>query len=72
MAKSNTFEQSMEEFEKIVSTLEEGECSLDEAVKLFEKGVKLSNECNSILDKAEQKIKILTSNDVSEASEEDE
>lgn len=72
MAKTNTFEQSIEELEKIVSTLEKGECSLDEAVKLFEKGVKLSNECNSVLDKAEQKIKILTNNQAPETSEEDE
>ncbi len=72
MAKSNTFEQSMEELEKIVSTLEEGECSLDDAVKLFEKGVKISNECNAALDKAEQKIKILTESDVPEKNGEDE
>lgn len=72
MAKANTFEQAMEELEKIVNTLEEGECSLDEAVKLFEKGVKISNECNAALDKAEQKIKILTSNDVPDTNGEDE
>lgn len=72
MAKAKTFEESMEELEKIVNTLEEGECSLDEAVKLFEKGVKISNDCSTALDKAEQKIKILTENDVPETSEGDE
>lgn len=72
MAKTNTFEQSMEELEKVVSTLEKGECSLDEAVKLFEKGVKLSNECNEALDKAEQKIKILTEENIAKSSGEEE
>lgn len=72
MAKANTFEQSMEELEKIVSTLEDGECSLDEAVKLFEKGVKISNECHTALDKAEQKIRILTESDVPDINGEDE
>ncbi len=72
MAKANTFEQSMEELEKVVSTLEKGECSLDEAVKLFEKGVKLSNECNEALDKAEQKIKILTEENIVKSGGEEE
>jgi exodeoxyribonuclease VII small subunit len=72
MAKTNTFEQSMEELEKVVSTLEKGECSLDEAVKLFEKGVKLSNECNEALDKAEQKIKILTEENIVKSGGEEE
>ena len=72
MAKTNTFEQSMEELEKVVSTLEKGECSLDEAVKLFEKGVKLSNECNEALDKVEQKIKILTEENIAKSGGEEE
>lgn len=60
MAKTKTFEESVEELEKIVAALEKGECPLDEAVKLFEKGVKIAKECSDALDKAEQKIKILT------------
>jgi len=64
MAKAKSFEQSMEELETIVSALEKGDCPLDEAVALFEKGVKLAKECHAVLDSAEQKIKILTeSND---------
>ena len=66
MAKTKSFEQSIEELEKIVNTLEEGKCSLDEAVELFESGVKLSKECNELLDKAEQKIKVLTKGDVTQ------
>ena len=72
MAKTNSFEQSMEELEKVVNTLEKGECSLDEAVKLFEKGVKLSNECNEALDKVEQKIKILTEENIAKSVGEEE
>lgn len=72
MAKAKTFEESMEELESIVAALEQGECSLDDAVKLFEKGVKISNECNAALDKAEQKIKILTEKDTPDDSGEDE
>lgn len=70
MAKAKTFEESMEELEKIVEKLEKGDCPLDEAVKLFEQGIKISNECNSVLDNAEQKIKILTEKNTKEASEE--
>lgn len=62
MAKTKTFEDSMKELETIVEALEKGDCPLDDAVKLFEKGVKISNECHKELDAAEQKIKILTEN----------
>lgn len=71
MAKSKTFEESMAELETIVATLEKGDCPLDEAVKLFEKGVKISNECHKELDTAEQKIKILTENGELQEVEED-
>lgn len=60
MAKSNSFESSIKELEQIVSSLEKGDCPLDEAVELFEKGVKISKECHKALNDAEQKIKILT------------
>ncbi len=66
MAKGKTFEDSIKELEAIVEKLEKGECPLDEAVKLFEKGVKISNECHKELDTAEQKIKILTENPAGE------
>lgn len=72
MAKSKTFEESIEELENIVATLEKGDCPLEEAVKLFERGVKLSTECHNTLDNAEQKIKILTENDAPNEKKEDE
>ena len=60
MAKNKTFEEAVEELETIVKTLESGDCSLEDAVKLFEKGVKISKDCHKVLDDAEQKIKVLT------------
>lgn len=71
MAKVKSFEESMKELETIVSTLEKGECPLDEAVALFEKGVKISNECHKTLNEAEQKIKILTETDSEEMAKEE-
>ena len=60
MAKTRSFEESVKELENIIAILEKGECPLDEAVELFEKGVKLSKECHKTLENAEQKIKVLT------------
>ena len=56
----NNFENKLNELEKIVSKLEGNEISLDEAIKLFEDGVKLSDDCRKILENAERKIKTLT------------
>ena len=71
MATKKTFEDSINELEEIVEKLEKGDCPLDEAVKLFEKGVKLSNECHKTLNEAEQKIKILTETDTKGEVEEE-
>lgn len=69
MATKKTFEDSINELEEIVQKLEKGDCPLDEAVKLFEKGIKISNECHKTLNEAEQKIKILTETDAKEVEE---
>lgn len=53
------FEKSIKELEKIVETLEKGDKSLDESIALFEEGIKLSKECNDMLDKAEKKVSVL-------------
>lgn len=60
MAKAKTFEESITELEEIVKTLENGDTPLDDAIALFEKGMKLSATCHEQLEKATQKIKILT------------
>ena len=54
------FENKLSELEKIVEKLENSEISLDEAIALFEDGVKLSDDCRKILETAERKIKTLT------------
>lgn len=53
------FEKSIKELEEIVAKLESGDTTLDESLELFEKGIKLSKDCNSMLDKAEKKVSIL-------------
>jgi exodeoxyribonuclease VII small subunit len=60
VAKKIDLEKSLQELESIVETLEDGELSLEESLKHFEKGVKLSRECQTALKDAEQKVKILT------------
>ncbi len=61
--KQLSFEQSMDRLEQIVKELERGECTLDEAMALFEEGSKLAGSCSDLLDKAEQKVTKLLSVD---------
>ena len=53
------FEEALEELERLVSSMEEGELSLENSMKAFEKGIKLTRECQTALQKAEQKVQIL-------------
>ena len=46
--------------EKIVEELQNGDISLDESIKLFEKGIELTNDCRKTLETARQKITSLT------------
>jgi exodeoxyribonuclease VII small subunit len=57
--KSKSFEASLGELEKIVRKLEDGDLSLEESLKLFEDGVKLSRECQERLNQSERRIEIL-------------
>ena len=57
--KEINFEDAMKKLEEITSELEKGDLSLDESVKKFEEGIKLSKECNKILEDSEKKINIL-------------
>ncbi len=62
-AKEETsFEKNLESLESIVSALEEGGLSLDDALKQFESGIKLARRCEKALSEAEKKIEILTQN----------
>ena len=57
------FEETIKQLESIVNELEKGNLSLDESVKKFEEGIKLSKLCNEFLNNAEKKINILINND---------
>ena len=50
------FETAMSRLQEIVKKLESGEESLEESMKLFEEGAKLSAKCYEILEKAEQRV----------------
>ena len=53
------FEDAMARLETIVSELERGDLPLDESLKIFEEGIKLSKTCLKMLDDAERKVEIL-------------
>ena len=57
--KKMTFEQAMTRLEEIVSQLENGEHTLEDALSLYEEGVKRMKQCVSMLDRAEQKVRKL-------------
>ena len=58
-SKTIDLEKSLIELEAVVERLEGGELSLEQALKEFEHGVKLTRECQAALKKAEQKVEIL-------------
>ena len=58
-SKPKTFESSLEELERIVRELEQGELTLEKSLELFEQGVRLSRECQERLNQAERRIEIL-------------
>ncbi len=55
------FEQSLKQLETLVESLETGNLNLDESLKSFEKGIKITRDCQSALTEAEQRVRILTS-----------
>ena len=69
-SKSN-FEEAMTKLEKIVEELEQGDFSLEVSMKKFDQGLVLGNVCKGMLDKAEQKVKVLIENAEGELEEKD-
>ncbi len=57
----NSFENKIKRLEEIVSKIESSEIELEDSIKLFEEGVKLSKDCQGALDQAEKKVKVLVS-----------
>ena len=58
-AKKGDFKSSVDELTKLVDTMESGDLSLEETLSHFERGIKLTKDCQKILSDAEQKVKIL-------------
>ena len=56
---TSLFEDSLAELELLVGQLEQGEISLEESLKSFERGVMLTRTCQKALQEAEQKVQIL-------------
>ena len=56
--KEENFEELMVKLEEITNKLEKEQLSLDESVKLFEEGMKISKECNSKLEDAEKEMEM--------------
>lgn len=54
-----TFEESLKQLEKIVDQLERGDLPLEESIKIFEEGVRISSACKQELEAAEGKVQIL-------------
>ena len=59
---NKSFEELMETLESIVQELEKGDLNLDDSVAKFEEGMKISKECNKILESSEKRISILLEN----------
>ncbi len=57
------FEASLKELEALVEKMEQGEQSLEQSLKDFERGVALTRACQQALSNAEQKVQILTGKD---------
>lgn len=53
------FEQAMARLEAIVGELENGDLPLDESLKIFEEGIRLSKNCLKVLEEAERKVEVL-------------
>lgn len=56
---TNLFEDSLAELEKLVEQMEQGDLSLEDSLKFFERGVNLTRICQKSLQEAEQKVQIL-------------
>ena len=61
--KNLDFEKSLAKLENLIDSLEDGNLPLNESIKIFEEGVKLSKHCQELLTKAELKIQKLLEKD---------
>lgn len=61
------FEAAIRELETLVARLEQGDLSLEESLRAFERGIALTRSCQKALRSAEQKVEILVQEDNGEA-----
>jgi exodeoxyribonuclease VII small subunit len=62
MVKAKTsvdFEEALDQLEELVEDMENGDLTLEESLKAFEQGIKLTRDCQSSLSQAEQKVQML-------------
>lgn len=57
------FEKSLDELEKLVERMEQGDLTLEESLKSFERGMELTRHCQKALDEAQQKVDQLLEKD---------
>ncbi|MDH8677079.1 exodeoxyribonuclease VII small subunit [Fusibacter bizertensis] len=66
MASKSTYEKKLERLSELSTILERGEAPLEELLKVFEEGIKLYRECNTILESTEAKIQTILTNEEAE------
>ncbi len=75
MAKKDTdipdFEKSISQLEALIENMEQGDLSLDESLKQYEKGVKLTRQCQKALDEAQLKIDSLLADSINQSEKDD-
>ena len=67
--KNKSIEGKLIQLEEILEELESGELELDDALKKFEQGIKLSRECQQTLEEAEMKIQVLMEDELKDSDE---
>ncbi len=70
MEQELSFEENMKRLEEIATELEKGDLDLDSSVAKFEEGMKISKQCNEMLEKAEKKITMLIKGEDGKLAEE--
>lgn len=60
MPKKESFKQSMDRLDEIIARLNQNEVELEEAITLFEEGLKLVKQCDARLKQFEQRVSVLT------------
>jgi len=66
--KKATIEELFEEIDRTITELEKDDLPLDQAFSLYEKGIKLTAECEKEIDTVEKKVQVLSGGELSEFS----